>query len=62
MKTYEPNSFWVVTAFASVLTVILIAFLIWFAYIGHEPLEPIHDEEPHASIIKTERKLFVVKT
>lgn len=62
MKKFEPISFWVVTATASAFTVLIIAFLIWFAYFGHEPLEPIHDEEPHASIIKSESKLFAVKT
>lgn len=62
MKKYEPTSFWIVTAIASGLTVIIIAFLIWFAYIGHEPLEPIHDEELHASIIRSEGKLSAVKT
>ncbi|MBK8813683.1 MAG: hypothetical protein IPN69_23540 [Acidobacteria bacterium] len=47
--SHETPIFWVVTAVALVTTVVIIAVFIWFVYIGHEPLEPVHDENPHAA-------------
>lgn len=46
---HETPIFWVVTGVALVMTAVIIALFIWFVYIGHEPLEPVHDETPHAS-------------
>ena len=48
MKKYEPNSFRLITGIVILIFTIVIAAFIWFVYIGHEPYEPIHDENPHA--------------
>jgi nitric oxide reductase large subunit len=46
---YEPPIFWFISVIVLVIMAITIALFIWFVYIGHEPLEPVHDENPHAS-------------
>lgn len=51
---YEPPVFWVFTAATLVVTIAFITMFAWFVYIGHEPLEPVHDEFPHAALIKVQ--------
>lgn len=58
MTKYEPRSFWIVTVAVIGVVILTIAFLSWFAYFGHEVLEPIHDEEPHALIIQSQRQII----
>ncbi len=57
MTKNEPNSFWIVTVAIIGVVILTIVFLSWFAYFGHEVLEPIHDEEPHALIIQSQIKI-----
>lgn len=49
-KVFEPKSFWVFTTIILIIVGLTIVGFIWFFYIGHEPFEPVHDEEPHAFI------------
>ena len=46
----EPNSFWTLTVIVIIILSFLVTIAFWFFIWGHEPFEPIHDEEPHASI------------
>lgn len=59
---YEPPIFWMVTTVVLVIAAITIILFAWFMYIGHEPLEPVHDENPHASVTNISRKLHYLKT
>ncbi|MEQ1644411.1 MAG: hypothetical protein ABL959_13270 [Pyrinomonadaceae bacterium] len=54
---HESPSFWVVTTIAMVVTAVIIFLFVWFVYIGHEPLEPIHDDNPHAALTKTHQNI-----
>ena len=51
---YEPSGFWVFTTAALIITALIIILFAWFVYIGHEPLEPVHDEFPHAVLTKVQ--------
>lgn len=48
----EPGSFWRLTIVAVFILSLLVMFSLWFFGWGHEPLEPVHDEEPHAAVLR----------
>lgn len=52
---HETPFFWIVTVIAILVVAIAIGIFSWFVYIGHEPYEPVHDENPHAQIMVDSR-------
>ena len=48
----EPRSFWVYTAIIVLIFAVILIVYTWFVYTGHEKYEPVHDEQPHATLNK----------